>query len=1543
MKPISTFLKQIKIANLLLISFAIFAFSSVINGQTTATEDFENETAANSGVVFSEGGINFTTTFPLKDFPLPFPSGSYGYGASAKYLEIARVGMIQTTTATISLNTAINPGIGFKINSFAAYTAANNGGTIPNDGIVTVSGTPVGGGAVVSANISVLSVSAGMPPRETNGMVNGLNLSGTALDGLFFTSLTFSIFDTNLGTLDGTSYLALDHINFTTQAPVTNNYAIGPASITEGNGGTSILSYQVNRSSGTAVGSVQIQSSNVTATAGSDYVALPLTTVNFPIGSTTQTVNVTINGDTGIEPNETFNMTLSSPTGGTIATGTGVVTITDDDEFIEIFDDDVNNANTFSQNGITFSSASFPGDKLVVKNGGAFGAGGSSGYSAPFEDATHPYTTGNQGSFKITSSGKSFYMSKIDLWSATVSGGPTPNWTFTPTNCTVTFTGTKFDGTGTVTHTAAITPTQTNNPPRDVYTTVNFAGTPLANVQLSAISFSVPSPITYLQIDNFKYGVSESTATQVSINDVSVLEGTGGGASNVATFTVSRTNNTTSFTVDVNSSAGTAAEGFDYTAFPSTILNFTAGGGLSQTVSVPVLKDGSIESNETFNMNLFNATNGTLYLKQVGVGTILDDDKICETFDNEVNNATAFSENSIAFSSNNRFKVSNSGNPNGLGSGNSPGFLIGTNGAVGSFGKIILTPTDKAFKISSVDAWVSTDGTNGTSGSVKFIGTLFGGGGFVETTKAVAPNSVGGWNQNILFTGTPLDNVLLTELEVISLTPITEVDIDNFCYAIFNTAPIIELADAGNVPITNGGAASATNDTDFGAACVTGGTVSKTYTIKNTGAVNLTLPNPPNSLILGGADASHFSISSYSGTAITPGGFSTFTVLFNPTSAGEKNATLTINSNDPTNSPFVINIKGTGNANPDATITANNFVCQLATLNLSAPAGASTYVWSGEGIVLANVNSTTAVPFSISSQTYSVVVTSAANCTSTGTKVVTINAKPNLVGPADQTICKGTSTYILGQCVYNVYTTINAANEVPTNNSTATGIAYGTFNTLTNQLSLTVTFTGLSNNATAGHIHGAAPVGMNAGVLVGFTVPSTTSGSFSYNQALNATNAAHLLAGNTYINIHSGNFPNGEIRGQLTASCTADVFTWNPGNISGIGTTVTPTNLGANTYTLTATNSTTGCSNTTSVNINVDNVTLPTAATVNTQIVGNVPLVSNGCEYVAKVVPTAGFTTATVKSWVETIPPYVYVPRHFEITPSTDPTNATGTVTLYFSQADFDTYNGTITSSFLPINPTDAAGIANFQILKYAGTSPTGTGYMGAPVYIPGPGNAWNTGLYTFVWNADNSIWEVTFPVTGFSGFLAKSVAQPLPINLISFSGKKTGENENTLTWKTDNEKNFSHFEIQRSENGKVFEKIGKVEGNHAEFYQFLDLNSSLIDYNSSLFYRLKMIDLDGSSSFSKIISIENDFEKSIVGKIYPNPTKGNSDIEINVIDSGNWQITLFDLTGKIISTESKFLTKGNNLVSIQKLQQGVNFVRFENGIISEIRKVLKQ
>lgn len=119
--------------------------------------------------------------------------------------------------------------------------------------------------------------------------------------------------------------------------------------------------------------------------------------------------------------------------------------------------------------------------------------------------------------------------------------------------------------------------------------------------------------------------------------------------------------------------------------------------------------------------------------------------------------------------------------------------------------------------------------------------------------------------------------------------------------------------------------------------------------------------------------------------------------------------------------------------------------------------------------------------------------------------------------------------------------TINAAQEVPTNASTGTGSATLVLNTAQTQLSYSVTFSGLTSNKSAMHIHGPAAPGVNAGVLHGLLnqSPAGTSGFASGVWNIPAANLTHLFNGLLYINIHSVNFSPGEIRGQIIGNPTS--------------------------------------------------------------------------------------------------------------------------------------------------------------------------------------------------------------------------------------------------------------------------------------------------------------------------------------------------------------------------------------------------------------------
>lgn len=151
----------------------------------------------------------------------------------------------------------------------------------------------------------------------------------------------------------------------------------------------------------------------------------------------------------------------------------------------------------------------------------------------------------------------------------------------------------------------------------------------------------------------------------------------------------------------------------------------------------------------------------------------------------------------------------------------------------------------------------------------------------------------------------------------------------------------------------------------------------------------------------------------------------------------------------------------------------------------------------------------------------------------------------------------------------------------------------------------------------------------------------------------------------------------------------------------------------------------------------------------------------NNCQLISRVEKETASTVTgnlTSKVWVDNAQPG-YVSRRFEMNPENNAATATGKVTLYFTQAEFDAYNLTNTVK-LPTSSTDVANKANLIIEKYTGTSNTGTvvSYGGTPTTI-------TPNVDDIVWNNTYQYWEVTFQTTGFGGYFVKTNSTTLGTN----------------------------------------------------------------------------------------------------------------------------------------------------------------------------------
>ena len=184
-----------------------------------------------------------------------------------------------------------------------------------------------------------------------------------------------------------------------------------------------------------------------------------------------------------------------------------------------------------------------------------------------------------------------------------------------------------------------------------------------------------------------------------------------------------------------------------------------------------------------------------------------------------------------------------------------------------------------------------------------------------------------------------------------------------------------------------------------------------------------------------------------------------------------------------------------------------------------------------------------------------------------------------------------------------------------------------------------------------------------------------------------------------------------------------------------------------------------------------------------------------------------------------------------------------------------------------------------------------------------------------------------------------------LPVSLLHFKGKKqTGRI--ILDWGTANELRTDRFEIEKSNDGSVFKKIGAVAAigysNVSKFYEFTDVEPlSALNY-----YRLKMIDADGKFTYSNVVVFFGDQPgKIIINKIKPNPFTGLINVDIVLPHPQHLSIQVVDMTGKVGASKDYTGKEGDNsytLNGLNNLPAGIYFVKIvtEAGIVQQ--KVLK-
>jgi hypothetical protein len=326
---------------------------------------------------------------------------------------------------------------------------------------------------------------------------------------------------------------------------------------------------------------------------------------------------------------------------------------------------------------------------------------------------------------------------------------------------------------------------------------------------------------------------------------------------------------------------------------------------------------------------------------------------------------------------------------------------------------------------------------------------------------------------------------------------------------------------------------------------------------------------------------------------------------------------------------------------------------------------------------------------------------------------------------------------------------------------------------------------------------------------------------------------------------------------------------------------------------------------------------------------------NGSCQVIALVVPSgavpvSGSITSkvTVDASVQSYRSRPYGQRHYDIEPATNAANATATITLYYTQAEFNAFNlFPYNGPDLPTGPSDAAGKSNLRIYQYHGTSGTGLpgSYSGASEMID-PDDA------QIVWNATQSRWEVTIDVDGFSGFfLGNDGNTILPVTWLQVSGILSAQKHAIINWQVQ-ENQVATYELQKSYNGTSFVPIGAVpsKGSGSNSYVFNEPTELI----GTAFYRIKQTDKNADVTYSRVVMLQAIDPSQIM--VYPNPATDLITISVGA-DLLHSKATLSDIRGRVLQTIT--FSSARMPLRLDNLAPGTYLLKLENGYTEKIIK----
>ncbi len=258
------------------------------------------------------------------------------------------------------------------------------------------------------------------------------------------------------------------------------------------------------------------------------------------------------------------------------------------------------------------------------------------------------------------------------------------------------------------------------------------------------------------------------------------------------------------------------------------------------------------------------------------------------------------------------------------------------------------------------------------------------------------------------------------------------------------------------------------------------------------------------------------------------------------------------------------------------------------------------------------------------------------------------------------------------------------------------------------------------------------------------------------------------------------------------------------------------------------------------------------------------------------------------------------------------------------------------------VYPTLAAGNSaqvtgtNLNILEGKQNNST---FSSSPSYVSF-GTSVPVKSVTIVYGAgDNSPNNPSDQVIGFS--LVGSI-EALPVQLLGFTATKSGNNAQ-VKWEADEQIRFDHFELERSADAAgPFEKVADIAATNSSrgSYAYTDINVK--NKMTTAYYRLKMVDLDGTYSYSRVVMIR--FTGGASFDVRPTLLRAGENVNVNVSsnENENYTIKLFNMSGKMVGQQN-IARNGQVSLSTSGLQKGMYVVAIDGGTEPQSFKIMLQ